>query len=137
MVIMQISSFPDLKNLKKGVSRTALIGALLIVAGCSTPDWIDPTDWFDSDSGDANRPTKIEQPEEDGDYPKLGSVPDEAGKTISIEEASDIQEGLKADRENAQYTDEKLRADTAVQSMPVTKKPVVPLPTTTPPATTG
>ncbi len=139
MVIMQNSTSFEFKSLKKGVSRTALGAALLLVAGCSTPDWADPTEWFDSDSGDASRPEQLEQPEEEGDYPALGSVPDEAGKTISIEEANDIQEGLKADKDNAQYTDEKLRADTAVQPMPVTKRPVPapPPPETVAPAQTG
>lgn len=137
MVNLQISSSLDLDGFKRGVSRTALGAALLVVAGCSTPDWADPTEWFDGDSGDANRPKQIEQKEEAGDYPALGAVPDEAGKTVSIEEAKDIEQGLKADRENAQYTDEKLRADTAVQTLPAAKAPITPPAAITAPSTTA
>ncbi|MBL4739625.1 MAG: OmpA family protein [Sneathiella sp.] len=125
MVSLQISTLLDLKGMKSGVSKTALMAAILAISACSTPDWADPTEWFDGDSSGPARPTQIEQPKDE--YPALGSVPDEAGKNVSIEEARDIAEGLKADRENAQYTDEKLRADTAPQAMPMPKAaPVVP-----------
>ncbi len=119
MVNMQISSSLDTGIVKKGVSRTALLISLLVLAGCSTPDWVNPGTWFEGE-GDASRPEQIEQPE----YPKLGDVPDEAGKTVSIQEAKGIEEGLKADRENAQYTDEQLRADTSPQAAPRPKAPV-------------
>lgn len=136
MVRLQISTLFDLEGLKNGVSKTALMAAILAVSACSTPDWADPTEWFDGDSGGTARPTQIEQPEDaDGEYPALGSVPDEAGQNVSIQEASDISEGLKADRENAQYTDEKLRADTAQQTMPRKKAAPVVAPVAAPTAT--
>ncbi len=123
MVNMQISSSLEIEALKKGVSRTAIAASMLMLAGCSTPDWVNPGTWFEG-GGDADRPEQIAQPE--GEYPKLGEVPDEAGKTVSIQEAEDIQEGLKADRQNAQYTDEQLRADTAQQAAPRPKAPIAP-----------
>ena len=134
MVNMQISSSFDIETLQKGVSRIAIAASMLMLAGCSTPDWVNPGTWFDGD-GDADRPEQIAQPE--GEYPKLGEVPDEAGKTVSIQEAEDIQEGLKADRQNAQYTDEQLRADTAQQAAPRPKAPVAPPPEVTQAAPTG
>ncbi|MEP3244927.1 MAG: OmpA family protein [Sneathiella sp.] len=130
MVNMQISSSLDTEIVKKGVSRTALLISLLVLAGCSSPDWVNPGTWFEGE-GDASRPEQIEQPE----YPKLGDVPDEAGKTVSIQEAKGIEEGLKADRDNAQYTDEQLRADTSPQAAPRPKAPVAaPAPTPVQPA---
>jgi len=123
MVRLQISTLLDLEGVKNGVSKAALMAAMLAISACSTPDWADPTEWFDGDSSGVSRPSQIEQPKDE--YPALGSVPDEAGKNVSIQEASDITEGLKADRENAQYTDEKLRADTVPQAMPKPKAPVV------------
>ncbi|GLQ07619.1 membrane protein [Sneathiella chinensis] len=136
MVFEQISSSGELEKLKSGVSRLALGAVMLAVAGCSTPDWADPTDWFDGSSGDADRPQQIEQPlDEEGEYPNLGDVPEEPGTTVSIEDARTIQEGLKADRANAQYTDESLRADTAVQPTPKRKRTTPPAPA--PAATTS
>jgi len=122
MANMQISNSLSLEALKKGTSKVAIVTSMLLVAGCSTPDWVNPGNWFDDD-GDAARPEKIEQP--DAEYPKLGDVPEEAGKTVSIQEAQTIEEGLKADRQNAQYTDDKLRADTAQQQAP---RPPAPAP---------
>jgi outer membrane protein OmpA-like peptidoglycan-associated protein len=127
MMAKQIT-FQKLKlaDLKKGASRSAMLIAVLTVAGCSTPDWADPTEWFEDDE---NRPQQIEgqkgEAAENGEYPKLGTVPAQAGNTISIQEAENIEQGLNADRTNAEYTDEKLRADTAVQSTPA-PKPIAP-----------
>ena len=112
-------------DLKKGASKLILGIALLSIAGCSTPDWVNPGNWFDDD--EAPVPIENTQPSAenvDGEYPKLGSTPSIPGQTISIEEAETIENGLNADRENAKYTDEKLRADTTVQPLPK-PKPVV------------
>lgn len=133
MANMQISNSLSLEALKKGTSKIAIVTSMLLVAGCSTPDWVNPGNWFDDD-GDAARPEKIEQP--DAEYPKLGDVPEEAGKTVSIQEAQTIEEGLKADRQNAQYTDDKLRADTAQQQAPRPPAPA-PAPQTAPQSQPG
>jgi outer membrane protein OmpA-like peptidoglycan-associated protein len=118
----------DLEGVKRGTSKLVLAAALLSIAGCSTPDWVNPVNWFEDDG--TSGPIESNQPAakaEDGEYPKLGSTPPIPGQTVSIQEAETIENGLKADRQNAQYTDEKLRADTAVQPLPK-PKPVAPPP---------
>jgi len=54
--------------------------------------------------------------EKSEEFPTLNSVPKSPDKTELAENAGEIQEGLRADRENARYTDEVLRADTSVQA---------------------
>lgn len=56
------------------------------------------------------------------EYPNLNTVPTSPGSSDSLAEARKIEEGLIADRENARYTDEILRADTSVQA-PLTPPP--------------
>ncbi len=56
------------------------------------------------------------------EYPNLNSVPANPGSSDSLAEARKIEEGLIADRANARYTDEVLRADTSVQA-PLTPPP--------------
>lgn len=119
-------------DVKKGATKLALAIALLSIAGCSTPDWVNPGNWFDDEG--APVPIENSQPsaeDADGEYPKLGSTPAVPGQTVSIQEAETIENGLKADRDNAQYTDEKLRADTAVQPLPKPKPVASPLSETT------
>ncbi|PHQ70129.1 MAG: hypothetical protein COB93_06225, partial [Sneathiella sp.] len=50
------------------------------------------------------------------EFPTLNSVPASPDKTAIDEDAGEIEEGLRADRKNARYTDEILRADTSVQA---------------------
>ncbi|OUR80353.1 hypothetical protein A9Q83_01240 [Alphaproteobacteria bacterium 46_93_T64] len=121
MATLQNSKLFGSTELKKGASKLVMGALLLTVAGCSTPDWVNPMNWFDDE--EAGKP--IETTGANEEYPKLGQVPDVAGQTVSIEEASSIQEGLKADRQNAQYTDDNLRAATTPQSMEAPKPPVV------------
>ncbi len=56
------------------------------------------------------------------EYPNLNTVPTSPGSSDSLAEARKIEEGLIADRANARYTDEVLRADTSVQA-PLTPPP--------------
>jgi len=119
------------KAAKNGASKL-LVGALLLtVTGCSTPDWVNPVNWFGDDAeakAIAAPDSSDAKAEADGEYPKLGDVPDVPGKTVTIEEADSIQDGLKADRDNAQYTDQQLRADTAIKALPSPKPVVAPPP---------
>lgn len=58
--------------------------------------------------------------QEDAAYPNLASVPDRAPIPSSRVKRLDLQKGLAADRENAIYTDEDLRADPAI--LPLTQQ---------------
>jgi len=129
MVTMKYSTFFGSYNMKKGASRLVMGAALLAIAGCSTPDWVNPVSWFDDEE-------PIETVAANGEYPKLGDVPDVAGQTVSIEEAASIQEGLRADRQNAEYTEDNLRAATTPQTMPVPNAPVAQVASATGPAIT-
>ena len=112
-MVKQISILDiDLESMKKGLSRAAMISVLLAVSGCSsTPDWVNPVNWW----GDDEEEAATEVAATEGEYPALGSVPDKAGQTISVQDAENIREGLQADRSNAEYTDQQLRAETSAQ----------------------
>ena len=56
--------------------------------------------------------------DEDPAYPNLATVPDQAPLPSSRVRRLDLQQGLAADRENAIYTDEDLRADPAILPLP-------------------
>ncbi len=124
MVTQVFLSDIDLDNMKKGISRAAIIASMLVVSGCSsTPDWVNPMNWWGDDEEEAAVETAAT-----GEYPKLGSVPDKAGTTVSIQDAENIKEGLQADRTNAQYTDQQLRAETSAQPpAPTPPAPVKPV----------
>ncbi len=53
--------------------------------------------------------------QEAAEYPNLNKVPEKPETVAALAEADKIGEGLRADRENARYTDESLRADTSLQ----------------------
>lgn len=53
--------------------------------------------------------------QEAAEYPNLNKVPEKPETVASLAEAKEIEEGLRADRDKARYTDETLRADTSLQ----------------------
>lgn len=65
-------------------------------------------------------PAPAEPAPEDEKFPNLSSVPDQAPEVTPAAERQKILEGLIADRENARYTDEQLRAgsDNSVGAVP-------------------
>jgi outer membrane protein OmpA-like peptidoglycan-associated protein len=64
--------------------------------------------------------------QEAAEYPNVNSVPDKPETVAALTEAEEIEEGLRADRDNARYTDEALRADTSLQpALPKPEKPLV------------
>ncbi|WP_339632218.1 OmpA family protein [uncultured Sneathiella sp.] len=85
-----------LRGLRTGAGLF-LVLTLLAVAGCSTDG---------------------AEEEADAEYPNINEVPETPETAVALSEAEDIGEGLRADRENARYTDETLRADTSVQPPP-------------------
>ena len=79
-------------------SRLLLGGALLLAVLAGTACSTDNTEEQDA-----------------AEYPNVNKVPEQPETVATLTEAEEIEEGLRADRENARYTDETLRADTSLQ----------------------
>lgn len=86
----------------KRALEVLFVASFLVVVGCSTDDAED---------------------EKSAEYPTLNTVPNDSGAANTVAEAQEIQEGLRADRENARYTDEALRADTSLGTPLQTPEP--------------
>jgi len=91
--------------------------ALFLLAGCSSvPGWADPTEWFGSDSGNQSgesaSATAAKTPGEGKDYPNLASVP-ERPKAPSEGDRKRLADSLTADRENAEYSKDVIRRQSA------------------------
>ncbi|MCZ4280086.1 OmpA family protein [Kiloniella laminariae] len=123
---------------KGGVSRFAgvMLLPLLLGACSSTPDWANPIEWFSSD--EPEQPTKVTSAENvvpaEG-FPNLSSVPGESPQTTPGNLRDQVTEGLIADRNNAEYSDQPLTARStlvppapppSVPQAPVTASPAVP-----------
>jgi outer membrane protein OmpA-like peptidoglycan-associated protein len=117
----------------------AALLASLLLAGCSwVPDAVNPVSWYRDVSG-ASKDDNLEkgagnqQNLEAGGkepYPNLGDVPDEPSTATSTIDREALQRSLVADRINAQYTDEQLRADVAAPQI-VLPAPPPPTPSAT------
>jgi len=123
-------------------SLTAL-ALILALAGCSqlpdVPEWVNPVSWVDGMLGgdvDALPPAPkgaaktSGAPGADKPYPKLGELPPVPKSTGSADTRQKLANSLIADRDNARYTDEKLRAsDSRMAAAPLPKaKPPAPSP---------
>ena len=107
--------------------------ALFLLAGCSSvPGWADPTEWFGSDSGNQSgesaSATAAKTPGEGKDYPNLASVP-ERPKAPSEEDRKRLADSLTADRENAEYSKDVIRRQSAA---PVPAPPPSPIASSAP-----
>ncbi len=114
-------------------SVVACVLAMGLLGGCSTV-----SDMFGEDEPAAESAVST-PPEATGDqpFPNLSTVPDEPPPTSSAEERAAILEGLAADRENAEYTDETLgqQATPAPPPAPATStSPAPAAPVAQPPA---
>lgn len=123
-----------------GTLETGLVAALLL-AGCSSvPDAINPAEWYrgiesavsGDDGADANEAAGAEAdpdaaayapPEEipgaDKPFPNLGDVPSRP-VTSTAEERERLTEGLVADRERRQYSNEVITLQGPSKAMPGT-----------------
>ncbi len=92
----------------------ALVMALPLLIGACTlvPDWADPTDLFAPDEAPETVAQGQTQPAGSDSFPNLASVPDAAPKITAPDTRADLRETLAADRANAEYSDQKLTADT-------------------------
>ncbi len=105
-----------------------VLGASMTLSACSfVPDWGNPVVWYDSVvegfGGTGNAPPKADSEAvqraqaqsapDSGDtrsFPQLKTVPQQAPQASSNEERRQVAQGLVADRDNARYTDQVLRA---------------------------
>ncbi|MBT4046382.1 MAG: OmpA family protein [Rhodospirillaceae bacterium] len=133
-------------KLRLGAPMLTLTMALAL-AGCSqVPDWANPVEWvdgaadgmgsmfdgiFSDDVGTlppAPKPVKTakEVPGADKPFPKLGDTPKAPATLNSATERTKIANNLVADRDNARYTDQDLRAgDLRLAAAPPPPKPMV------------
>lgn len=114
---------PESRNCARFARAAAPLAALLLLAGCST--WADPTDWFDDDATaqtdeSASAPA-AKTSDEDKDFPNLASVP-ERPKAPSEEDRKRLADSLTADRDNAEYSKEVIRRQSAA-SVPAPPPP--------------
>ena len=100
----------------------ALVAALPLFLGACTfvPDWLYPTDLFESDKA----PTTVAQGKSTGSdsFPKLSSVPDAAPKITATDTQAELRATLAADRDSAKYSGQRLAVgpekDAGVAKMP-------------------
>ena len=122
------------KARRRWVLTAVLLTATVGLGGCSyVPEWADPVTWYDRASGGASPPPDMQAQKSDVEtagkprFPNLSEVPARPEGAASNEARAATVEGLVADRENARYTDETLRAaeaeTEAVAPQPVEKAP--------------
>ncbi len=121
---------------QRGMLTMALLAAMLSLGGCSTVSdavsWANPVNWFEDDDPaalpQAAKPTATATDER---FPNLGRVPPRPVEQSSSAERRQAIGNLTADRANARYTDEELRARpaTGMQASPPPAAPVTQLPT--------
>lgn len=126
---------------RRGWTLFAAIAAATL-AGCSSvPDAANPVEWYrgaeDWVSGEENpKAAKSEKPVPgaDKDFPKLSTVPERPHVSPEAERARAAAR-LRADRERARYTDQRIRlqSDTAPRPLP----PPAPPPAPSPPPSAG
>jgi len=102
----------------RGLRPVALVIVLAsVLAACSSvPDWANPARVYDRVSG------VFTGDGDDAAFPTASDVPDRP-ETTSAEDRRQTAQGLVADRENAQYTDEEIRRDEPAQVAAVAPAP--------------
>lgn len=97
-------------------SRKAIsLAALLMLGACETTDKIvdtvNPTNWFSSES---EQTAQSAPPPADPNaaYPRIGPIEPAPPKPAIADEAAELRSSLIADKNNARYTDQVLRAQT-------------------------
>ena len=96
-----------------------LLALPLLISACSyTPDWADPTEWFEDD--ETSVPTS--NVDDGAEIPNLAEVPSEPRAVSSSEVRQQAVEGLTADS-NAQYSDETLVAGSGLPEPQVPAPP--------------
>ena len=104
---------PESRNGVRFARAVAPLAAVILLSGCSSaPDWVDPTEWFGSDSeaqtSESATTAAAKIPGEDKGFPTLASVP-ERPRAPSEEERKRLADSLRADRDNAEYSKDVIR----------------------------
>src|SRR5215831_4400947 len=131
-------SGPD-KSPGRRVHRVAMLTAVLALIACSPVEtW---RDWTGASKNDPDpetaRNTQNLAAGEAAGYPNLASVPPPPNRALTAAEREKLTQSLIADRTNAKYSDEKLRAGfpAVAAAAPPPPPPPVPEPTDAAPAT--
>jgi outer membrane protein OmpA-like peptidoglycan-associated protein len=132
---MRISGLAGQGENRHAGIRRSLVGRVLCVAlplflgACSAvPDWADPTDWFAADVP----PTVVAQGQAQAagsdSFPTLGSVPNAKPQASSPATRAAVRATLAADQANADYSGQRLVAETGaeVSKMPLGAGGVLP-----------
>ncbi len=116
---------------RKSGQLTALV-MILALAGCAdTPDWADPGDWFNDDVEQLPPApqSSAKTPGADKPYPKLSETQAPANTGSSAAALQELTNSLVADRDNARYTKQDVRAvDQRVAALPPPPPTLKPIP---------
>ena len=122
----------------RSMTAAALLVAMLGLAGCGSwadpTEWKDPTGWFGGDDADAAPVPSGNIAKDAGTnadrFPNLARVPPKPVEMSAGRERRQAVDSLAADRANARYTDEELRARPADSNTPppAPRQPVTQLP---------
>ncbi len=89
------------------------LGIMTVLAGCDTTrqvaDAINPMQLFEDDEETAESIEPKPVPGDEEEFPAIGAVPARPDRPQIADDADALREGLTADRENAQYTDQVIR----------------------------
>jgi len=92
------------------MAATLMIAVAVLVGACDTTseivDAVNPINLFDDDEEEQ---VADKVPGEDEPYPAIGSVPEKPETPAISLEGDIVREGLVADKQNAQYTDQAIR----------------------------
>jgi len=101
-------------GLKIFLAGTVLIVPFVLGSCSSTPEWAQPTEWWDAVAGDdEDEKVKEARAQDEQPYPSLSGTPARPQPGTTSAERAEIKQELAADREAARYTDQTLRASGA------------------------
>src|SRR5215471_12832636 len=122
MMLMSESSagWGNARRQRQAAPRLAVFAVLVALAACNPVDtWRDLTGTSRNDPDPDTTPnTKNLAAGEASDYPNLATVPPPPVRALTAAEREALTQGLVADRTNAKYSDEKLRAGFSAVSAP-------------------
>jgi len=131
-------SSPERRTRRRGC-RLAILAVVLCLGACNPVDtWRDWTGASKNDPDPETTPnTRNLAAGDASDYPNLATVPPPPNRALTAAEREKLTQSLIADRTNAKYSDEKLRAGfpAVAAAAPPPPPPPVPEPTDAAPAT--